>query len=296
MAHCAKCNRWFVSREALQQHIQDSKRHTADTPSTETASPINAFVPRHDLSGLALLTTPAIGNGNDSLEAVKPEMAEEQPLKILIKSLKGLYSSGEHSDLVISCQGKEYRVHKAIVCPRSDFFSTACRSDFKEAQEGKIDLPDDDPELVRIMIYYLYHLDYSVSPPQKQVVSDLEDAQSKNETLAKPTMGVLTTHAKVYTLAEKYLIQGLKTLALQKFTSAIASSIDVDDYLEAAQEAYTSTIHDDRGLRDAIVETLYIHADWLDKENVRRVIQNLGALTYDLVIYMRHRRATWGLY
>jgi hypothetical protein len=49
----------------------------------------------------------------------------------------------------------------------------------------------------------------------------------------------------------------------------------------------TSTIKDDRGLRDVVVETLYKHPEWLDKDKVRGVVKGLGDLTYDLVIYMR---------
>lgn len=42
-----------------------------------------------------------------------------------------LYSSEEYSDLLISCRGNEYHVHKAIVCTQSDFFAAACRGSFK---------------------------------------------------------------------------------------------------------------------------------------------------------------------
>lgn len=36
----------------------------------------------------------------------------------------------------------------------------------------------------------------------------------------KPTRDVLVTHAKVYALAEKYLIRGLKAFALRQFKAA----------------------------------------------------------------------------
>ena len=38
-----------------------------------------------------------------------------------------LYESGEYSDLTVVCGRDVYNVHKAIVCPRSEFFSKACR-------------------------------------------------------------------------------------------------------------------------------------------------------------------------
>jgi hypothetical protein len=45
-----------------------------------------------------------------------------------------------------------------------------------------------------------------------------------------------------------------------------------------------------RGLRDIVVETLYKNPIWLDKEEVRDVLRELGTLTYDLVIHMGQRR------
>lgn len=42
-----------------------------------------------------------------------------------------LYTSCNYSDLVISCQGKSYRVHRAIICPRFSFFEAACSGQFK---------------------------------------------------------------------------------------------------------------------------------------------------------------------
>ena len=32
---------------------------------------------------------------------------------------------------MISCGGKEYHVHRAIVCTQSDFLATACRPGFQ---------------------------------------------------------------------------------------------------------------------------------------------------------------------
>ncbi|KAJ9414595.1 hypothetical protein QL093DRAFT_2107111 [Fusarium oxysporum] len=76
------------------------------------------------------------------------------------KALVDLLKTGDYSDLVISCGKDQYRVHKAIICPRSHFLKAACNGEFKEAQTGTIDLPDDDPVVLRMMIEYLYHDTY----------------------------------------------------------------------------------------------------------------------------------------
>ncbi|KAF9768027.1 hypothetical protein IL306_014744 [Fusarium sp. DS 682] len=83
------------------------------------------------------------------------------------KVLADLLKTGDYSDLVISCGKDRYPVHKAIVCPQSHFFKVACDGKFKEAHTGTIELPDDDPVAVRMMIEYLYHHTYS--PPGTRI-------------------------------------------------------------------------------------------------------------------------------
>ena len=77
----------------------------------------------------------------------------------------------------------------------------------------------------------------------------------------KPTKDVLVTYTKVYALIEKYLIRRLKAIALRQF-KAVATirpfiSLDINDFLQATWEVYISTIEDDKGLRNIVVETLY---------------------------------------
>ncbi|KAI1196251.1 hypothetical protein F5X97DRAFT_220570 [Nemania serpens] len=97
-------------------------------------------------------------------EDISPQVpfGMDKPSEELLGSLKRLYANGDYSDLTIVCNGKHYEVHKCIICPRSEFFAAACRGGFKEAREGKISLPDDDPVAVDLMIWYFYHLDYEV--------------------------------------------------------------------------------------------------------------------------------------
>lgn len=56
------------------------------------------------------------------------------------------------------CGDDVYKVHKAIVCPRIEFFHLAV----KEAAMDKIDLSEDDPVLIKLLIQYLYDCDYDV--------------------------------------------------------------------------------------------------------------------------------------
>ncbi|KAJ3551204.1 hypothetical protein NPX13_g11422 [Xylaria arbuscula] len=230
--------------------------------------------------------------------AVRVVFGMDEPSKELLASFKQLYARGEYADLIITSHGKEYHVHKAIVCPRSDFFAAACRGAMKEACTGTIDLPDDDPQAVDMMVYYFYHLDYN--PPPLQAIQD-EEAVNKTDTndfgddviALCPSHSDLVVHAKVYALAAKYLISGLKALSLQKFEAATQRDWARDDFLDAVQEVYTSTLDSDRGLRDAVVKTLYQHRDLLLQESTQGVLKRLDTLTYDLLMYVHQNVTYW---
>lgn len=42
-----------------------------------------------------------------------------------------LFNSSEDSDLIIRCGGKQWDVHRHIVCPRSKYFDRACAGGFE---------------------------------------------------------------------------------------------------------------------------------------------------------------------
>ncbi|KLU85663.1 hypothetical protein MAPG_04685 [Magnaporthiopsis poae ATCC 64411] len=66
-----------------------------------------------------------------------------------------LFLNGKYSDLVIRCQGTDFRVHRAIVCPQCAFFDAAC-SGGQEEYEGVIELPEDHPDIVQKLLEFLY--------------------------------------------------------------------------------------------------------------------------------------------
>ncbi|KAI3335339.1 hypothetical protein F4824DRAFT_154463 [Ustulina deusta] len=135
----------------------------------------------------------------------------DEPSKELLTSFKQLYARGEYADLVITCHGKQHQVHKAIVCPRSDFFAAACRGDMKEAHSGIINLPNNNPQVVDIMVYYFYHLNYNTPPlhviEDEEAIDQINTHNVDNDIIASRFgYSDLVVHAKVYALAGKYFI------------------------------------------------------------------------------------------
>jgi hypothetical protein len=67
-----------------------------------------------------------------------------------------LLKSTKSSDLVITCEGHEFSVHKVVVCSQSDFFATCCNSNFLEAHTSKIDIKETRVELLAVVLRYMY--------------------------------------------------------------------------------------------------------------------------------------------
>ncbi|KAI0184039.1 hypothetical protein EV127DRAFT_351381 [Xylaria flabelliformis] len=208
----------------------------------------------------------------------------DEPTTELMSSLEKLYYGGEYSDFTISCGQSRYRVHKALVCPQSDFFTAACDGGFKETREGIVDLPDDDPWAVKMMVHYFYHFEYDT---QSVMESSQNSSEATHDSFGEASQipSSLVLHAKIYALAEKYNICGLKDFALQEFKAAAAEHWATPGFLEAAREAYISTIEADRGLRDIVVATFHRHSELLNQEETLSVLKESGMLAYDLLIY-----------
>lgn len=134
-----------------------------------------------------------------------------------------------------------------------------------------------------MMMQYFYLLDYRQSLYADSLLQSPELESSEAESIT-----CLLLHAKVYTIAEIYAVDGLKDLAVDKFKAAASQAWEPSDFLHAATEAYTSTIDTDRGFRDVVLEAFAVHEDLLDDDEAKTTIKSLGSLPYDLLLYL-HR-------
>ncbi|KAK5123723.1 hypothetical protein LTR85_002359 [Meristemomyces frigidus] len=108
----------------------------------------------------------------------------------LMRGVNRLFEDPKYSDLTIKCEGREWRVHKSIVCTQSAFFAKACDGGFEEAEENTITLVEDDPETVDAMLQYLYKSDYA-------------------EATAATQPSALVLDIRVHAIADKYNIAPL---------------------------------------------------------------------------------------
>ena len=107
----------------------------------------------------------------------------------------------------------------------------------------------------------------------------------------------LVVHAEMYALAEKYGLPDLKDLALRKLVRR-AEREDEREWLKmvcAIDVTYTTTIDEDRALRDAIMEVfMYQHSDLMDRPEVKALLKEDPKIGYDLLRKVWERAETVG--
>ncbi|THX59129.1 hypothetical protein D6D06_02360 [Aureobasidium pullulans] len=228
-------------------------------------------------------------------------MSTEEPTKMLLKALANLQESSDYSDMIVTCGTDIYKVHKAIVCAQSEFFRLACRTrsdakgDFKEGKTGIVEIPRshkvdnadadwdmdaEDPKSVKLMIHYLYHMDYLEVETAKIKAEPASTVVLKDHNLSD---GILVNHARMYAMGDKYGIPGLKALAKMKFEEA--TKYTYAGLVKAIRIVYTSTVDSDVGLRQIIVTKLHSTGvtSSLGKPGIDQNIKELSELAYALL-------------
>lgn len=102
---------------------------------------------------------------------------------------------------------------------------------------GQIELYEDDPAMIDLLLCYLYTRDYDTS---------------------NNGLDLLVTHVHIYAIADKCGVSILKALAEHKICSALKGDwgLDISDFVAAIKLIYTINLASDRGLRDCIQDTL----------------------------------------
>lgn len=123
---------------------------------------------------------------------------------------------------------------------------------------------------------YLYLLDYQIDGVRS---SEVETPNDENTPLTfktsdKPSSVASTQyydpvsfHILMYSLADRLLIHGLKSLSKMNVKKELSQRLDGDAFRKAVIETYNTTPEHERGLRDLIVEMTIDHLSDLRQEN-----------------------------
>lgn len=126
-------------------------------------------------------------------------------------------------------------VHKNIICAASSFFEAACKPEWMKPEDRVIKLPEDDPKIIQMIIYWAYHDTICIPEDSKDTMwdTDLEEALETD-------LGLST---KIYLIAEKYQVHRLKNDAIDTIIEKNSSQ-----WLPVSlvSHAYGNTIPDSR--------------------------------------------------
>lgn len=169
---------------------------------------------------------------------------------------QSLFKDGTLSDYSVKCGGSTYQVHRVFVATHSEYFRALFRGDYEasliistcihqlvltykqENHGNSIELKEDNPAAVKLMIDYFYGFDYD---------DTYENITAFNN--------ILELNAAVYVTADKYGVPDLKDLAVEHFKKAArASAARGEDPKEAIRLAFTGTPPTDRDLRDVVLD------------------------------------------
>ncbi|KJY01911.1 hypothetical protein TI39_contig272g00005 [Zymoseptoria brevis] len=236
-------------------------------------------------------------------------MTTEDGLKI---GLANLFKSGDFSDFTIKCGPYHFEVYKAVICAQSEFFKAACKTNsFKEGRDNTITLDTsdqndpscDDPEAIKLLIHFLYHLDYEVSsagvttaqplpalasssspPSAKRQRTSTGSAPSAVDKLALPSSDKhMLAHAKVFAAAVKYRVGPLRAMAAAKFKAAVTSGSTQTSFAETITVVYETTADDVRELRDIIEDALIKDKSFLIRKDIEMAVSTANGLAFALL-------------
>ncbi|OQE38400.1 hypothetical protein PENCOP_c008G04759 [Penicillium coprophilum] len=203
------------------------------------------------------------------------------------------------SPIITMIVGRDQRLFAAHedVLSVSPFFSAALKEQFLEDGAKQLTLPDEEPEVLSCILEFLYKGDYfprllhgkqrnSWSLENAQDITQTGGRGSSEPTMFHPGVGdLILRDTAVYCAAEKYGLEELKRLALQK--QGLQSGIPADVILRSARYAYDNTPESDSRLR-AHYLALIIRSRKTFKSSgtLQMEMEEGGKLFFDLFVAM----------
>ncbi|KAI1745149.1 hypothetical protein F4680DRAFT_404440 [Xylaria scruposa] len=189
----------------------------------------------------------------------------------------------DFSDFTLTCHGKKFALHKAILCAQSSVMANTLRGDSEEATAGILHVPF-DIESVNHLLEFMYTGDYQLSPnPALELLSsgESDDSDADVDTGAinpgisngAQELGIpttvserLTCHTLMDSVASYYDIPALSALSRSKVDDILVNEWSADAFCDLIQESLGST--SDQEYYQMLAAKAVDHADELAERHV----------------------------
>ncbi|KAL8833634.1 MAG: hypothetical protein Q9170_004155 [Blastenia crenularia] len=175
-----------------------------------------------------------------------------------VRGIRELSASLKASDLTISCGGDTFEVHRAIVCPQSDYFAQAAERLSKETLLNTITLSEESPMIIQRLVSFFYTGCYG------QAMMNYNSPFFIHRTSIVPKDGrhkEILLHIKMYGCGEKFGAPALKAIAEKRFKEAVTQQWPMREFPILVNAIYASTSLIYRGLRAIVLSICCEHID-----------------------------------
>ncbi|KAB8209489.1 hypothetical protein BDV34DRAFT_232254 [Aspergillus parasiticus] len=186
--------------------------------------------------------------------------------------------------MIVSHEQRVFVAHEEILC-RSPLFRSLLKDEFVGDSTNKtVALPDEEPEVLSCVLEFLYKGDYFPCLLRNKDTGSWELENSQNATThpggrgsSEATMfhsavgDIVLRDTVVYCAAEKYGLEGLKSLAIRK--QGLQSGIPIDVILRSARYAYDNTPDSEYRLRSHYLAMII---------RTRQIFKTSGTMQYEM--------------
>ncbi|KAJ5737406.1 uncharacterized protein N7483_002531, partial [Penicillium malachiteum] len=205
--------------------------------------------------------------------------------------------TGKYSDLTLSCQGEEFTVHSMVLCNQSGFFEKALSGQFQESQSRVINLPEDDPDIVKKMLDFCYRGDYldNLEDGTAENAASTSCAPCEESSLTGVSLAPETINIHVYLIADKYLIDRLTVVSQQKLQANLSDNWNDLHFIGLLEIVYGNQFPPHSQLKELLPEYAIEHLPTLEKYpkfvEFRNCSSEFAALLLNLLIQKQIQRA-----
>ncbi|KAL8851080.1 MAG: hypothetical protein Q9221_003976 [Calogaya cf. arnoldii] len=155
----------------------------------------------------------------------------------------------------------------------------------QEGNTGRIDLKEDDPEMIDKLVNYLYNCDYDdhATVPTTQLTDGQQQALDSQHQHTPQTRR-LGCNVDMYVIGDRCQLAGLKDLAKHKFSAALPACWNKENIIEVIRTIYDNTLPSDHGLRSCLVPLFQKHGQtlrWMDA--FKELLKTYGEFAADFI-------------